>query len=434
MPSPYLPNTDADRDEMLRAIGLTSVEELFADIPEEHRHPDLNLPAPLSELELLGEIQSMASVNANLSEYACFRGGGAYQHFIPAIVWNLANRSELATSYTPYQAEVSQGILQASYEFQSMICQLTGMEVANTGMYDGATALAEAALMACRLTKRTRVAALDTVSPRYVDVVRTYVEPQGITLTIGASAPPNEDTACVLVQSPNFYGSIEDLASLGQQAHAAGALMVVAANPISLGLFRPPAEYDADIVVGEGQPLGIPLSFGGPYLGLFACRREHIRQMPGRVAGRTVDTLGRTGYVLTLQTREQHIRRERATSNICTSETLVAIASTIYLAAMGKTGLRQVAELCYHKAHYAAERIASLPGYALALNRPFFNEFVIRCPRPPAEINQALHSRRIIGGLDVGHRFENGMLFCVTEMNSREQIDGLVAALEAVAT
>ena len=385
---------------MLKAIGASSIAELFDDIPRPHRDPRLDLPPALSELELRRELQALSNENAHGETWPSFLGGGAYRHYIPSIVWHLAGRSEFATSYTPYQPEVSQGVLQASYEFQTMVCHILGMEVANTGMYDGATALAEAALMACRITRRDVVLALDTVSPRNLDVVRTYVEPQGIQVqTTSAEAPSlSANAACLLAQSPNFLGCLEDQGGLSETAHAAGALYIASVDPISLGMFRPPGDYGADIAVSEGQPLGIPLSYGGPYVGLFACKPEHLRQMPGRITGRTRDRNGETGYVLTLQTREQHIRRERATSNICTSETLVAIAVAVYLAAMGRHGLREVAQQCYHKAHYAADAIGALPGFSLAAEKTFFKEFVVRCPKPPAEINAALRERHIIGG------------------------------------
>ena len=302
-------------------------------------------------------------------------------------------------------------------------------------MYDGATSLAEAALMACRVTRRNKVVVLDTVSPVYNEVIHTYCRSQNIEIVTTSPESPaiDGDSACIVAQYPNFFGYIEDLAGLMDTAHAHGALGVVSCDPIAVGLFQPPGHYGADIVTGEGQPLGIPASFGGPYLGLFATKQEFIRQMPSRLAGRTVDRNGETGYVLTLQTREQHIRRERATSNICTNEALYALASTIYLAALGKSGLRQVAELCYHKAHYAAAQIAALPGYSLPLPGTFFQEFVVRCPQPAAEINRKLMERNILGGLDVGGRWPNGLLLCVTEMSTKDEIDALTWALAEVA-
>ena len=438
--SHYIPNTPAEQAGMLAALGAASVEDLFADIPAAHRNPPLRLPAPLPELELQRELAALAGRNRPLGAGPSFLGAGAYHHFIPAIVKALVTRGEFITAYTPYQAEASQGTLQVIYEFQTLVCNLYGMEVANAGMYDGATSLAEAALMACRVTRRESVAVLDTVSPAYRSVIDAYCRPQGIAVTTVAA--PNaeeiqggldENAACLVSQYPNFYGGIEDLAALTAAAHHAGALSVVSCDPIAAGMFRPPGDYGADIVTGEGQPLGIPPSYGGPYVGLFATRQQYIRQMPSRLSGRTVDRHGQTGYVLTLQTREQHIRRERATSNICTNEALYALASTIYMAALGKSGLRQVAELCYHKAQYAASLIAQLPGYSI-VNRgvPFFREFVAQCPAPPAEINRRLMERNILGGLDVSDRYPNGMLLCVTEMNSREEIEQLAAALSEI--
>ena len=432
--SPYSPNTDADRRQMLDAIGVDSVAELFQDIPAQHRDPALNIPPPLSELELRREIEAMARENVVPGEHACFLGGGSYRHFIPAIVRQIASRSEFMTCYTPYQPEVSQGTLQAHYEFQSLVCQLTGMEVANAGMYDGATSLAEAVLMAARVTKRDRVAVLDTVSPYYRDVLGTYVQAPGLQIdTVPADRQSLADeTACLVVQQPGFLGYMEDLESLSQRAHARGALLVVVADPISLGMFRPPGDYDADIVVAEGQSLGIAPTYGGPYVGIFTCKQRYVRQMPGRIVGKTVDSRGRTGYVLTLQTREQHIRRERATSNICTSVGLIALMSAVYMAAQGKQGLRHVAHLCYHKSHYAASLIEGLQGYSLPLKGTFFREFVVQCPRPSEETNRRLLDYGIIGGLDVSDQVPNGMLICCTEVNTREEIDSLAAALAEI--
>ena len=431
--SHYIPNTAAEQDDLLAAVGLSSVDELFADIPNDYRNPPLRLPDPMSELEIQRELGAMAGRNRPLSSGPSFLGAGSYYHFIPSIVKAVMTRGEFLTAYTPYQPEVSQGTLQVIFEFQTMISALYGMEVANAGMYDGATSLAEAVLMACRVTRRQQVVVSDTVAPAYRQVIATYCQAQGIaidivpTADIGASV--TEATAGVVAQYPNFYGGLDDLVALAATAHDDGALLVVSADPLAMGMLRPPGEFGADIVTGEGQPIGIPPSFGGPYLGLFSCKQQYIRQMPSRLVGRTTDTQGRTGYVLTLQTREQHIRRERATSNICTNEALYALASTIYLAAMGRHGLRQVAELCYHKAHYAASAIAGLDGYSLPQSGEFFQEFVVRCPETPAKINRRLMERNILGGLDVSDRFDNGMLLCVTEMNSREDIDALVDAL-----
>ena len=433
--SHYIPNTIAEQDELLAAVGLGSVDDLFSDIPDDYRNPPLRLPDPMSELEIQRELGAMAGRNRPLSSGPSFLGAGSYYHFIPSIVKAVMTRGEFLTAYTPYQPEVSQGTLQVIFEFQTMISALFGMEVANAGMYDGATSLAEAVLMACRVTRRQQVVVSDTVAPAYRQVIATYCQAQGIaidivpTADIGASV--TEATAGVVAQYPNFYGGMDDLAALAATAHDDGALLVVSADPLAMGMLKPPGEFGADIVTGEGQTIGIPPSFGGPYLGLFSCKQQYIRQMPSRLVGRTTDTQGRTGYVLTLQTREQHIRRERATSNICTNEALYALASTIYLAAMGRQGLRQVAELCYHKSHYAASSIGDLDGYSLPQSGEFFQEFVVTCPEAPAKINRRLMERNILGGLDVSDRFENGMLLCVTEMNSREDIDLLVDALSA---
>ncbi|MDA0264676.1 MAG: aminomethyl-transferring glycine dehydrogenase subunit GcvPA [Chloroflexi bacterium] len=429
--SHYIPNTTDEQAEMLAALGIDSIDSLFADIPAEFRNPPLDLPAPLSELEIQQELGGLAAKNRPMGSGPSFLGAGSYNHFIPAIVKSLITRGEFITAYTPYQAEASQGTLQVIYEFQTLICNLYGMEVANACMYDGATSLAEAALMACRVTKREKIALADTVSPAYSAVIRTYCQSQDIAVTtVSPSAPDlDSETACLVLQYPNFFGYIEDLQSLTDAAHAQGALAVVSCDPTAMGMFQTPGHYGADIVTGDGQPLGIPASYGGPYVGLFATKQKYIRQMPSRLSGRTVDKNGKTGYVLTLQTREQHIRRERATSNICTNEALYALAATIYLAAMGKHGVRQVAELCYHKAHYAAAKIGELPGYSLPITGPFFQEFVVQCPVAPAEINAKLMERNILGGLDVSSQAANGMLLCVTEMSSKDDIDALAAAL-----
>jgi len=431
MPSPYLANNDADRQAMLRDIGVSSVEELFKDVPEKYRNANFKLPPPLSELELKEEMRQLSHRNANLEDYTCFLGAGYYRHFIPSVVGHITGRSEFYTAYTPYQAEVSQGTLQTTYEYQSLVCQLTGMEVSNAGMYDGGTAAAEAALMAWRITRKGKIAVLSTVSPHYLRVIETYVSGHSIPLE---KVEPNldglpADCACLIVQQPNFFGYFEDMTAYAQQAHDAGALLVAIVDPVSLGMFKSPADYGADIVVAEGQALGNPTSFGGPGLGIFTCRKDYLRQMPGRIVGKTVDVDGKTGYVLTMATREQHIRRERATSNICTNEALVALATSVYLATLGKKGLRRVAELCYHKAHYAAGAIAKLKGYSPVFQQPFFKEFVVRCPVAPGQVNQALFKEGIIGGLDISDMVDNGMLFCVTEVNTKSEIDRLVEIL-----
>ena len=401
--SHYIPNTELDQTEMLRAIGVDSVDDLFLDIPGEYRNPILGLPEPLSELEIQKELSSFATRNRPLASGPSFLGAGSYHHFIPSVVKALMTRGEFLTAYTPYQPEVSQGTLQVIYEFQTLIANLFDMEVANAGMYDGATSLAEGVLMACRVTQRDRVVVLDTISPDYLAVIKTYCQAQGIQLSLSSTEKleVNDETACLVAQYPNFYGYLEDVSSFSDLAHHIGALLVVSADPMALGMFKPPGSYDADIVTGEGQPLGIPTSFGGPYLGLFTTKQQYIRQMPSRLVGRTLDDQGRTSFVLTLQTREQHIRRDRATSNICTNEALYALASTVYLSAMGKNGLRQISELCYHKAHYAASKIAELPGYKIPVSGTFFQEFVVECPVSPRDINQRLLKDNILGGLDL---------------------------------
>ena len=432
--SPYTPNTDADRRRMLDAIGVDSASELFTDIPADLLDPKLDIPSPLSELELRRVIEGMARSNAVPGDYACFLGGGSYRHHIPAVVRQIASRSEFMTAYTPYQPEVSQGTLQAHYEFQTLVCQLTGMEVSNSGMYDGATSMAEAALMAARVTGKQRVVVLESVSPYYLEVLKTFCDAPGLeieTVPDGVSEIA-KDSACLIVQQPNFFGRIIDLKTLSDLAHSAGALLVVACDLMSLAMFKCPGDYDSDIVVAEGQPMGVAPTFGGPYVGIFACKQKYSRQMPGRIVGRTVDSDGCEGFVLTLQTREQHIRRERATSNICTSVGLIALITTVYMASLGKRGLQHVAESCYHKAHYAASMVADIPGYFLETDAPFFREFVLECPMPPKAINEKLLQYRIIGGLDVSEHVSNGMLFCFTEVNSKEEIDLLVSALAEI--
>ncbi len=450
----YVPHTDADRAEMLAAIGVERVEDLFHDVPAAYRFPELNLPEPLSEMEIMAELQAISEENLDTGHFTCFLGAGAYQHYVPRVVDHVISRSEFYTAYTPYQPEISQGTLQSIFEYQSMICALTGMEVVNASHYDGATSTAEAVIMALNTGrgKRTRVILSPWVHPEYRAVVRTYTRgmdveivgdlpgPAGLSLTTPLDdliALLDAKTACLIVQSPNFLGQIEDLAGLADRVHAVGAMLVVVVDPVSLGLLRPPGDYGADIVVGEGQALGNGLNFGGPYLGFFACREKDVRKMAGRLVGQTVDAEGRRGFVLTLATREQHIRREKATSNICTNQALCALATAVHLAALGKTGLRMLGELCYHKAHYAAERIAELDSYQVRGEKLFFKEFVIRCPAPVRAMNDYLLDEwGIIGGYDLGRYYpflENHMLICVTEVISREEIDVLIDALAAAA-
>jgi len=448
---PYTPNTAAQRQEMLRAIGVEKVADLFADVPAAHRFPTLKLPEPLSELELLEELRGLASWNADAQEYTSFLGAGVYNHFIPSVVPAIVGRSEFYTAYTPYQPEISQGTLQAIFEYQTMIAALTGMEVANASHYDGGTAVAEAIIMAYNIGRGKRARALlsPDVHPEYREVARTYLQGTGIELA-GDERPTNDlaalagrldgGTCCVVVQTPTFLGEVLDpqqLQQLAAAAHAAGAVLVVAVDPLSLGLFVPPGEIGADIALGEGQALGNAMNFGGPTLGFFACRKAEVRRMAGRLAGQTVDADGQRGFVLTLSTREQHIRREKASSNICSNQALNALAAAVYLAALGRCGLRQVAEICYHRANYAAKRIAKLRGFEVRSTRPFFKEFVVRCPIPVEELNERLlEQHAFIGGLDLSQthpHLKNSTLLCVTEMTSPSEIDRFVQALAEVA-
>jgi len=429
---------------MLAAIGVRSIDELFTDVPAHVRFPELSLPPAISELEVRGELETLASINLTTTENPCFLGAGAYNHFVPAVVDAVLRRGEFATAYTPYQPEVSQGTLQAIFEYQSMICALTGMEVANASHYDGATATAEAVIAAVNIQrlKRRKVAMSPWLHPEYRAVVRTYTQGMGLSLIgdDGADEPTaalDADTACLIVQYPDFLGRFSDLGPLAKAAHAVGALLIVVADPIALGLLKPPGAFGADIVVGEGQGLGAGLNFGGPYLGFFATRKEHVRRMAGRLVGQTVDSAGERGFVLTLSTREQHIRRDKATSNICTNQGLVALAAAVYMAALGRCGMRRVAELCYHRAHYAAQRIDELPGYTVRREKPFFKEFAVRCPWPAADINEELLQEwGIIGGYNLGRNYahlQDHLLLCVTEMNPREEIELLVDALSEIA-
>ena len=445
----YIPNSPEERAEMLKSLGLTSAEELFASIPADLllRRP-LETPAALSEIELLALFEQMAEKNA-AARRPSFLGAGAYSHYAPTIVDHLLQRSEFFTAYTPYQPEISQGTLQAIFEFQTLVCQLTGMDVANASMYDGSTSVAEAVLMAERVTRRRRVLFSSAVHPEYRHVTETYVAHAGIDLqhlsfdeetgrtVLDGESRLDQTVAAIVVQSPNFFGCVEDLARLAEEAHRVGALLVVAVTEsIALGMLRSPGACGADIVVAEGQSFGVPLSFGGPYLGLFATRERFARQMPGRLAGVAYDGEGRRGFVLTLATREQHIRREKATSNICTNEGLIALAATIYMTTMGRQGLQEVAMQCAQKAAYAARRISEIEGFELAFSAPRFNEFVVRCPVPAEELLRRLGSEHgITGGLALSPYFPerpHDLLVCVTETNPRTEIDALVDGLRAI--
>lgn len=436
---------------MLREMGRESVADLFKGIPDnlQLKRP-LNLPAALSETDTLNYFRGLAEHNTTRftgERMTSFLGAGAYDHFIPTIIDTLISRSEFYTSYTPYQPEISQGTLQAIFEYQTMICELTGMDVSNASLYDGSTATAEAVLMAERVTGRSKVALAGNLHPEYRQVVDTYIRNAGIeeitlpfdettgALKAEALSELGNDVGAVIVQSPNFFGGVEELQKLADAAHKVGALfVVVVAEALSLGVLQAPGKAGADIVCGEAQSFGIPISFGGSYCGFFACREKLQRQIPGRLVGQAFDHDGRPGYVLTLATREQHIRREKATSNICTNQGLYALMATVYLSTMGRTGVREVAEQNVQKAHYAAKQIGALNGYKLRFGSPFFNEFVVSCPKPASEILAALQEKHIIGGLALERFFpelKNDLLVCVTEQTTKAQIDALVAALKA---
>jgi len=437
---------------MLREMGLKSVDELFRGIPSNLQlKSPLQIPPAKAESEALRYFREMAEKNETPvtgRKMASFLGAGAYHHFIPTVIDTLISRSEFYTSYTPYQPEISQGTLQAIFEYQTMICELTGMDVSNASLYDGSTATAEAVLMAERVTNRTKVALAGNLHPEYIEVVDTYIKNAGIskvtlpfneetgTLRLDALNGLSEEIGAVIVQSPNFFGGIEELQRIAEATHRIGALfVVVVAEAVSLGLLQSPGRAGADIVCGETQSFGIPISFGGSYCGFFATREKYQRQIPGRLVGMAHDEQGRAGFVLTLATREQHIRREKATSNICTNQGLYALMSTVYLSTMGKRGVREVAEQNLQKAHYAARQIAALDQYQLRFGSKFFNEFVISGPLPAGELLQRLREQEIIGGLELGRFFpemKNELLVCVTEVTSRGDIDRLVAALKSI--
>jgi glycine cleavage system P protein (glycine dehydrogenase) subunit 1 len=428
---------------MLERLGLTSADELFADLPEDHRDPEIDLPPALSELELSQELRRHAANPA--AALPCFLGAGAYPRFVPAVSQQLTSRAEFLTPYTPYQPEISQGTLQALFEYQSVVCELTGMDVSNTGLYDVASATGEACSMAARVTGRSALALLEPIHPHTVDVVRAYTSGIGLRVDLisGIEAVTAEHAALV-VQQPDFLGRIVDVEPLAAAAHAAEALCIVVADPLTLGLLRAPGDAGADIVTGEGRDLAGPVSFGGPSLGLFAAQGRLTRQLPGRIVGRTRELsprpgeVARTGYVLTLQAREQFIRRERATSNFSTGQSLVAIAFTITLQALGPRGLRRAAERCYQAAHDLAGRVETIDGFQVTSPAPWFQEFLVRGPVPPAELNRRLLDRGVIGGVDLSDRLEpearGALLLSVTEVTPAEHCDALVAALEAIAT
>ncbi len=442
----FNPHTDADRAAMLDAIGAERIDDLFTVVAEDVRCPDLRLPPALTEMEAAARLGELAGRNLHPTDGNVFLGAGSYHHYVPATVGQILARGEFYTAYTPYQPEVAQGTLQVIYEFQSMVAALLGAEVANASMYDGATALAEGALIAVSSSRQKRkVVVAGSVHPSYRAVLRTYLAGLPVELVElpvpvdGFVTTPDDlrahigpDLACVVVQYPNFFGGIEDLAGMAEVAHAAGGLLVAATYPIPLGLLQPPGDLGADVVAAEGQALGVAQSYGGPYVGLLATRQRFVRQLPGRLVGKTHDGAGQRGYVLTLQTREQHIRREKATSNICTNQGLMATAATVFMASLGPEGFREVAHRCYHNAHHLADRIAAVDGYHVALAAPFFHEFVVRAPRPAADVNAVLLDHGIVGGYDLGRldpSLDRHLLLCATELNNRASIDRLVAAM-----
>jgi glycine dehydrogenase subunit 1 len=436
----FAPHTDRDVSEMLDVVGVATLDELFDPIPERVRlDRPLDLPRGLSELEALDDVRRLAARNRSADDLVCFAGAGAYDHYVPSVVWSLAGRSEFATSYTPYQPELSQGVLQALFEFQSMICALTGMEVSNASLYDGATALVEAVNMSRQAT-RTRVLVSAAVDPRYVDALRAYgrgagYEPELFEAPGGRGGSPEvgDDVAAVVVQHPNAYGLLEPVRGMFGAARDGGARCIQIFDPLSLGVLAPPGELGADIAVAEGQPLGNHLNYGGPYLGLIAARLDDVRRMPGRIVGETVDVDGRRGYVLTLQAREQHIRREKANSNICTNQTLMALAAAVYLAWLGPGGLERIGRACAAKASYAAERLTAIDGVEpLHPGAAFFKEFGIRLPRPAAQVRDALVERGFLAGVPAPDADGRGLLVAVTERRTRGDIDALASVMAEV--
>lgn len=440
---PYIPHTEQDVEAMLATIGVGSIDDLFQEIPENLRlKGELSIPSALDERQLFGHLQELSERNVDLSRTTCFLGAGIYDRFIPATVGAVISRGEYLTAYTPYQPEASQGGLQTIYEFQTMVAELYGMDLANASMYDGPTSMAEGALMACALTDRNVVVASDAVHPHYRQVLETYCWAMGVEVRYvnhenGATLygdALDDSVACVVVQSPNFFGVIEDLAAQRGICDSSGAKMLVVADPTAYGLLKPPGAFGADIVAGEGQPLGLPMGYGGPLLGLFACKAEYVRMIPGRIVGRTDDDEGRMGYTMTLRTREQDIRREKATSNICTNEALMALAATVYMTALGKNGIRSVAESTVKNTQYAIHKLAEA-GAALRFDQKVFGEFVVELKKPAAEVRDALLDRGILAGLPLGPYYkdmENSLLIAVTEVRTKADIDALAKAIQEV--
>lgn len=444
---PYLLNTPDDRKAMLAKIGVSSVDDLFASIPAEVRlNRPLDIPQAMPEMELTRHVQELAGKNQSASDAVCFLGGGAYDHFIPSVVDAIAGRSEFYTAYTPYQAEASQGTLQVIFEYQTLMCQLTGLEVANASLYEGGSSIAEAVIMALGITGRGgEVLIAESVHPEYRQTLETYVAnlhcrvrtlptPEGFLNPDDVKAAVNDQTVCVIAQSPNFFGHVEEMQAIGDAARKVGAVFIASFDPISVGLLKRPSDYGADIAVAEGQGLGTPLGYGGPYLGILACRgdSEYLRKVPGRLVGQTTDRNGKRCWVLTLQTREQHIRREKASSNICTNQGLLALRATVYLTALGPQGLKETAELCLRKAHYAAEQLTKVPGVRLRFNRPFFKEFALRLPGDVSGLLAGLRDQGYHGGLSLGRwypKLADTLTVAVTEKRTKGEIDGLAAAV-----
>ncbi|MEX2285657.1 MAG: aminomethyl-transferring glycine dehydrogenase subunit GcvPA [Planctomycetaceae bacterium] len=448
----YLFNTPDQRQEMLKTIGVASVDELFRQVPEKLRlQRALDLPTPKTEIELEAHVRQLAARNVGISKRVCLLGGGVYDHYIPAAVDEIVSRGEFYTAYTPYQAEASQGSLQAFYEYQSLICRLTGMDVSNASLYEGGTAVSEAAFMAMRITQRhEKVVVLGSLHPEFRQILETYLQhlnceviavptPNGTADPDEVAAVLDDKTACLIVQHPNFFGCLEQARQLTEIAHGRGALSIVCLDPISLGVIENPGAFGADIAVAEGQSLGIPMQYGGPFLGILACRNEYVRKMPGRLVGKTTDRNGKDCYVLNLQAREQHIRREKATSNICTNQGLLALRATVYLSMLGPAGLKEVANLCCQKAHYAAEQLSQIGGVRLMFDRPFFKEFVLEISGDVGDVQK----KAAAAGFDLGpsldafsfpaqgrnNRVSAGLLVAVTEKRTRAELDNLVAAL-----
>jgi glycine dehydrogenase subunit 1 len=444
----YIPTTEADIKLMLKEIGVKSVDDLLQDIPKELLCKPINIPDGISEMELRRSLKALSDKNANFNKYTSFLGAGAYEHFIPSVVDHLSDRGEFYTCYTPYQPEVSQGTLQAMYEFQSMMCELLAMDVANASMYDGASALAEAAVLALKYKKKEKIIVSKTVHPEYREVLSTYLQgsdvklielemENGITSVSDLESRIDKNTSCVLVQTPNFFGCLEDNERLAELTHKNEAIFVACVNPMSLGIIKPPGEYNADIAVGDVQALGNYVHYGGPHAGFFATSKELMRKMPGRIAGAAIDSKGRRGYTLTLQAREQHIRRGKATSNICTNQQFLALRTCIYLSTLGKAGMIEVGKLNVYKSHYAMTKLCELDGIEPLYDNPFFNEFAIEVSGggEVKDINKRLFEAGIIGGLDISHFYpdiQNAMLLCVTETKSKETIDKLVSIVSNI--